>query len=202
MKKFFYIFIACVFISGCDSKPDAPFGFEWGQSVQDVSKLNIDGLKINDHKMMVFATANTAPKPAQYDGKYHLTFTPMYGLKGVSFSTAVDENSWFFNQGRRVYDDISSQLEEKYGPPKQIVEKVERDGAQFYSCLKEEGCGKWERTYEYRGMIVTLSVNPSPGKLVDSLAKAYVGVDYEYYTDEMKKKEAEKYMNKKNTNNF
>ncbi|HEM8291490.1 TPA: hypothetical protein U2M59_000729 [Providencia stuartii] len=37
MKKLLLVVSIALFITGCDSKPDAPFGLKWGQSMDSVS---------------------------------------------------------------------------------------------------------------------------------------------------------------------
>lgn len=197
------ILVGVSFLAGCDNKPDAPFGLKWGQSVKETIGQNLKGAKVDgDENLVVFIHADSAPEPVQYRGRYFFVFSSGEGLTSASFSTQVDENGVFFNEGRSVYDSISKKLEEKYGPPKFINEKVDRDGPEFYSCIKEDGCGLWERSYRYDGMDIKLSVKPTPGKLMDGFAKAYINVEYEYLTDEMKKKMFDKMKKQNDSNNF
>jgi len=203
VKKLLAVAMAVLFIAGCDSKPDAPFGFKWGQTVKQTLSQNLKDAKVSGNEdTLIFISAHSAPQPVPYSGWYRLVFTPGVGLTSASFSTPVDEGGFFFNEGRNVYSSISKKLEEKYGPPQNVNESMARDGAEFYSCIKEDGCGKWERTYQHDGVKIKLSVRPTPGKLMDGLSKAYIGVDYEYYTEKMKKESLEKSEKKYSSNNF
>lgn len=195
--------LAVLLVSGCDRKPEAPFGLKWGQTVKQTLAQNLKNAKLTgDDSILAFIHADSVPEPVQYKGRYYLTFSPELGLTSVTFSTKVDEESIYFNQGRTIYSQISKRLEEKYGPPQKINENVERDGAEFYTCIREDGCGKWERTYLNKGMNVKLSVEPTPGDIMDGFAKGYVEVRYEYLTNEMQEKMFDRMKKKENSNNF
>lgn len=203
MKKLLAVAVAVLFIVGCDSKPDAPFGFKWGQTVKETVSQNLKNADVeNVSDLMTFIHADSAPEPVQYVGRYFLTFYPEFGLTSALFSAKVDEESVFFNQGRTIYNQISKKLEEKYGPPIKIDEKVDRDGAEFYSCIKEDGCGKWARVYHKNGMNIKLSVEPASGRLMDGFAKGYIQVQYEYFTDKMKQELINKVDKEEKSNNF
>ncbi len=204
MVSRFYMFIlaAIFFLTGCDNKPDAPFGFKWGQTIQQTIDQKLAGTKVNNTGFVGFISADTAPKPASFEGRYFLGFMGGLGLTSVSFSTPVDANGYFFNQGRKVYGDMSQKLEQKYGSPVEIKEKVSRDGADFYECIKDESCGTWQRKYQKDGMTITLNVEPSPGRLMDAMSKGYVSVRYEFVSKEELDKEVKRYKDKKESNNF
>ncbi|WP_323159296.1 hypothetical protein, partial [Pseudomonas marginalis] len=40
MKRTLAAIALAVLVTGCDSKPDAPFGLKWGQSMESVSFIN------------------------------------------------------------------------------------------------------------------------------------------------------------------
>lgn len=197
------IAVISILLSGCDAKPDAPFGLKWGESVNSLLKRNLNEAKVSGSEdTIMFVNSKSAPDPAPYNGRYHFAFLPDIGLYAVSYSAWVDENGVFFNQGKEVYNSISKKLQEKYGPPSAIRESVKRDGIEFYSCLKEDGCGEWSRDYQYKGMTVTLVVEPAPGRLMDGFAKGSVNVKYSYLTEDMKKKEIKKMKANERANNF
>lgn len=55
MKKLLIICAAVALLSGCDSKPDAPFGLKWGQSMESVSFIKDgDCEKKRDETVCVF----------------------------------------------------------------------------------------------------------------------------------------------------
>ena len=196
--------VLCAALVGCDSKPDAPFGFKWGQTVKETVAQNLKGAKVDgdDGDILAFISADSAPQPVQYDGRYYLSFIPSLGLTSATFSTPVDKGGPFFNEGRTVYNAIAKKLDEKYGVAKSINEKNDSGGAGFYECLKNESCGVWERTYNSDGMKVKLNVEPSPGQLMSGLSKGYVRVKYEYLTPEMIKKVQDKMAKEEKANNF
>ena len=203
VSRFYMFILAAIFLlTGCDNKPDAPFGFKWGQTIQQTIDQKLAGTKVNNTGFVGFISADTAPKPASFEGRYFLGFMGGLGLTSVSFSTPVEANGYFFNQGRKVYGDMSQKLEQKYGSPVEIKEKVSRDGADFYECIKDESCGTWQRKYQKDGMTITLNVEPSPGRLMDAMSKGYVSVRYEFVSKEELDKEVKRYKDKKESNNF
>ncbi len=202
VKKLFILGLA-LFLQGCDNKPVAPFGFKWGQTVEQTINQNLEGAEISDkNDVIAFISADSAPEPVQYEGRYYLSFMKGLGLTSASFSTNVDRNSYFFNQGRNIYSSISQKLEEKYGAPVKINENVSRDGNEFYECLKHESCGQWSREYSKDGMKVILRVESAPGSLMDDFPKGTVSVRYEYFSKEMMQKLNAEEEKKQKSNNF
>lgn len=189
MKKVAAILIiACsIVLAGCDQKPQAPFGFKWGQSAEDVKKLGLPDFKLDgDPGGLQFAYTKRAPSEVYDADRFSLVFMPHLGLTNVRMSSKlVDENSFYFNNGRMLYLKLSSMLEEKYGPPKIITEKADKDGDNFYNCLQDESCGAWEREYEKDNVKVKLKVDPVSGQLMNTMGKAWITLEYEYLTDEM-----------------
>lgn len=203
MKNTILVALLVVLVSGCDSKPKAPFGFEWGQTVDETISQNLKGAKVSDKdSFLAFVSAESAPEPVQYEGKYFLSFTKGLGLTSATFSTGVDKNGYFFNQGRTTYNSIAQKLEEKYGKPKKVTENVERDGNEFYECIKNESCGQWEREYSKDGMKIILKVESNHGSLIDDFPKGDVSVRYEYLTKEMIQKVNSVEKEKEKSNNF
>ncbi|WP_145562697.1 hypothetical protein [Yersinia aldovae] len=189
MKKVAAILIiACsIVLAGCDQKPQAPFGFKWGQSVEDVKNLNLPNFKLDGEANTVQIVSTDGSPSKAYDAeRFILVFIPPLGLTNVKmYSKLVDENSFYFNNGRNLYSKLSSMLEEKYGPPKKVTEKADRDGDSFYNCLQEESCGVWKREYEKDNVKVTLRVDPVGGQPMRNMGKAWITLEYEYLTDEM-----------------
>lgn len=190
MKKLIFIITCVIGLYGCDNKPEAPFGFKWGQSVEDVKKLSLPNFKVEgDPNLVQFVHVDGSPNKELDAERFFLVFEPNDGLTTITMqSKSVDKDGYYFKEGRELYQKLSLTLEDKYGPPKKIVEKVERDDVSFYFCLKEESCGVWKREYEKNGVTVVLEVEPSPGQFIDSMGKASISISYEYFTDEVNKK--------------
>ena len=201
--KYVWILGVSLLLLGCDSKPQAPFGFEWGQSLEKTKSQNLKGLEVKgDYDYVTFVYANSAPEESQFKGRYFLILRPDFGLTSISFSKGVDPTSMLFDEGKKVYDSISAKLEQKYGKPSTINEHMDRDGTEFYDCLRSEECGKWERYFVKDGMSITLKMSPISGDLIPDIPKAYVKVEYEYFTEEMKQKDIKQQIKKHEKNNF
>lgn len=109
------------------------------------------------------------------------------------FSKGVDESSYYFKDGKVLYNKMAGFLEEKYGNPVKVNEKVKKDGDDFYFCIQDESCGSWERGYERDGVKVELSVKSGPGIPMAHRPKGNIQITYDYFTDEMKNKEKAAY---------
>jgi len=189
-------------LAGCDQKPQAPFGFEWGQTIEKTKTQNLRKMDVNDeYSYVTFIHADSAPDPSAYSGRYFLVFRPKFGLTNISFSKDVDQSSMLFDEGQRIYNDIAAKLEKKYGKPLEILEKMDRDGTEFYDCLSKEGCGQWERKYKNKDMSIILKMQPA-GMLIPDFAKGSVNVEYEYFTDDMRKEDFNSSHDKGKDNNF
>lgn len=194
MKKLLCLFITTFLLSACHDLPDAPFGFEWGQSVKDTVAQNIEGFKVEgDEKKVVFAASDSAPIPSTYAGRYNLMFIAGRGLTHITFSVNVDKDSTSFIEGAKVYKDISNILDRKYGAPVLVKESVSDEKHGFYNCLKNTTCGEWHRDYDFNGMKVTLSARPVPYNADAGDPNGIISVKYEYYTDAMKRADAKKF---------
>lgn len=180
---------------GCDNKPNAPFGFKWGQTVDDIKKENLPGFEVHgDSGLVQFVTVKNAPSDAYDASSFHLSFMPINGLTGITmFSKGVDASSYYFNDGKTLYNKLAAMLEEKYGKPVKVNEKVTKDGDDFYFCVQDKSCGSWTREYEKDGVHVELTVKSSPGIPVAHQPKGYIQVTYDYFTDDMKNKEKAAY---------
>lgn len=78
-----------VLITGCDSKQDAPFGFKWGQSVNDVE--SVMQTKINclyDKKLII--SCRTKISPSGDVGDFILTFNNYTEAVGLVAITTQD----------------------------------------------------------------------------------------------------------------
>lgn len=189
-------------LAGCDQKPQAPFGFEWGQTIEKTKSQNLRNMDLDyEYSYVTFIHADSAPEPSVYSGKYFLAFRPKFGLTNISFSKDVDQSSMLFDEGRKIYNDIAEKLEEKYGKPLEVNEKMDRDGTEFYDCLSEKGCGKWERKYKNKDVSILLKMQ-SVGRLIPDFAKASVNVQYEYFTDDMRKEDLKSSSQKGKDNSF
>lgn len=195
VKKTIFVFVGCLLLSACDKKPEAPFGFEWGQTIEDVKDKKLTSFKADeDMKFMQFASAKSAPKNAYDAESYSLAFLPVSGLSIITmYSKGLDSRTQEPIQAKKLYEKISGMLQEKYGNPLEINEHVNRDGAEFYDCLTNESCGQWKRQYKKEGVSVILEISALGGYLLKSanLEKGRVTVSYTYITDEMKEKEKE-----------
>lgn len=181
----------------CDKKPEAPFGFKWGQSVSDVKKLKLKEFKVTDDiEGMQFASSDSSPKGVADADSYSLSFLPLNGLYLITMHTkGVDKSTSDGSEGKALYNRISLILEEKYGKPYSVNEKLRGNANNFYACLEEKDCGKWSRKFKRDGVDVEIELRSRGLSSIKSIAmeQGVVSVSYTYLTEEMKKKEQQNY---------
>ncbi|EPL6456355.1 hypothetical protein N0G65_003539 [Providencia rettgeri] len=93
MKRTLAAIALAVLITGCDSKPDAPFGLKWGQSMDSVSFIKDgDCNKDGDETICVF---NNAPPFNDWSYENTLKFKSDKLVEVRSVLNAVDDKKYF-----------------------------------------------------------------------------------------------------------
>lgn len=105
VNKAIFVFVGCLLLSACDKKPEAPFGFEWGQSLQSIKSMHLPGyfeIPIGDGITQVLL--KDAPKKKPLLNEYFV-----YTANGLGVIAA---------EGRSDIVDLST-----LSGPKEITEK-------------------------------------------------------------------------------
>ncbi|MER1932447.1 hypothetical protein KC918_08455, partial [Proteus mirabilis] len=87
MKKIMITALLALFLSGCDNNPPAPYGFKWGQSVEDIQKLNLEGDGCQ------FPVCQVTKTPSGVMGSTVLIFNKKLGLVQVLRSEVLSETN-------------------------------------------------------------------------------------------------------------
>ena len=151
MKRTLAAIALAVLVTGCDSKPDAPFGLKWGQSVDSVKKLGLSGLSCDDGYKGELITCHSGSSPLKQNGKFMLTFNdPKYkGLVTIarSYDSTTDKKLLF-----EQFNKEKVNLEKEYGAPVKSLEQYD-ESRDFFFCLSDDSCADIKADYESDGVM-------------------------------------------------
>ncbi|WP_272687761.1 hypothetical protein [Providencia sp. PROV079] len=158
MKKIMITALLALFLSGCDNSPPAPYGFKWGQSVEDIQKLNLDGEGCS------LATCTLENSPDNTDGKTLLIFTPDAGLVQILHSEELERTNKTAVMDR--FDNVIRNLKSTYGDPTSKKVKID-DESDFFACLDKIGCSDIYAEFIKGGysVFVSIGIRNKDGKL-------------------------------------
>lgn len=160
MKKIMITALLALFLSGCDNSPPAPYGFKWGQSVEDIQKLNIAGAsECKDPACSVMET------PSGAHGLTTLIFYKDSGLAQVIHSEPLNETNK--DDVIAKFNHISNELKSIYGNPTSEIIRIDDEG-NFINCLKQISCRDIKAEYNnidgYR-VFVSIGTRKEDGRL-------------------------------------
>ena len=149
MKKIMITALLALFLSGCDNSPPAPYGFKWGQSVEEIQKLNLAGEGCS------LATCTLENTPDNTDGITFLIFAPDAGLVQILHSEELARTD-----RKDVIDKftkVTNNLNLIYGEPTTETVRVD-DENNFFDCLDKIGCSDISAEYDNNGYKASVSV--------------------------------------------
>nr|WP_282560587.1 hypothetical protein [Providencia sp. R33] len=128
MKRILAVAAVVALLAGCDSKPDAPFGLKWGQSMDSVSFIKDgDCEKKRDETVCTF---DNTPPFNEWTYENRLKFKSEKLVEVSSFFNAVDDKEYFcvllgeeskylagvIKDGEKLFDAAKSCLDIKVKP--------------------------------------------------------------------------------------
>ncbi len=125
---------------------EAPFGFEWGQTLETVeamtrSKASTELLWNQVHALHT----ETAPSVPPGTDFISLSIDPVLGLGRIIWFSDDIVNDAFGTTGKERYFKHKSILSKKYGEPvtsgEIIGQEIWEEPDEFYQCLAYDGCG-------------------------------------------------------------
>ncbi|MDD9339997.1 putative periplasmic lipoprotein [Providencia heimbachae] len=160
MKKIMITALLALFLSGCDNSPPAPYGFKWGQSVEEIQKLNLEGA--NECKDPACSIMET---PSGAHGLTTLIFYKESGLAQILHSELMDKT----NKADVIakFNHIGNELKSIYGNPVSETMRIDDEG-DFFTCLERISCRDITAEYnkdDYQ-VFVTVGFNEKNGKPV------------------------------------
>lgn len=151
MKRILAVAAVVALLAGCDSKPDAPFGFEWGQSVDNVKKLGLSRLSCGDEHKDGFTLCHSESSPSGERGEFIFAFNdPKY--KGL---VTIDKKYKATNDKELLLEQYNKEkldLDKKYGSPVKSSNQYD-ENRDFFFCLSDESCAEIKADYENDGVM-------------------------------------------------
>lgn len=197
VKVLFLVFL-CFLVSSAKSQsyPNAPFGFEWGQSQDDLKKKGVSLAGCINDGDFVACEAKNPIKPVSFGDIYLPRFHKTEGLQWVGVLSNRFEDDISGSEGKELYDKVKQSLIKKYKEPdaslsQEVFGLTVYDGYdEFYQCLAYSGCGYWGSLWNFHkdgGGAVNLQLI-GLGRGVGRLKIIYESNKWSGLLDEMKEK--------------
>jgi len=158
MIKFIIIFSSIFFtVNASASEAKAPFGFHWGENIQQIKSKNIILSKCKRDKSLTTCRTSKAIRNLSFAEIYVLIFDSQLGLQKVMMLSKDITDDATGNQGKKLYSKVKDSLIKKYGEPNEKFSsessglELYKDYDEFYQCLAYSGCGMWISAWTPRG---------------------------------------------------
>ncbi|WP_368884467.1 hypothetical protein [Providencia vermicola] len=152
MKKIMITALLALFLSGCDNSPPAPYGFKWGQSVEDIQKLNLDGIICYEG-----AVCNVEEMPDHTRGQAVLMFNKESKLVEILYTNTLEIMNTSEEQALNEYEREIASLTAIYGPPIQNIKRLD-DTSNLLDCLQKADCAEFTTNFSKDGYDVNLQM--------------------------------------------
>ncbi|WP_374447277.1 hypothetical protein [Providencia sp.] len=150
MKKIMITALLALFLSGCDNSPPAPYGFKWGQSVEDIQKLNLDGIICYGGTV-----CNVEEMPDHTRGHAVLMFDNELKLVEILYTNTLEIMNTSEEQALNEYERAIINLTAVYGSPIQNIKRLD-DASNLFGCLQKAGCAEFATEFSKDGYTVNL----------------------------------------------
>ncbi|OBU11434.1 hypothetical protein AYY17_01490 [Morganella psychrotolerans] len=158
MRKFIISGIMAVLLSGCagsgSNTPDAPYGFKWGQTPEELSELNLNELDCTETSDggKLCSSLESPDIKKQF---FMTVFSPEgKGLNGISrFGLWSRDQTVLLSE----YDKINAEMEAQYGQPEGINEEYDRN-TPFLEKIAKGKIGQFKRKYEKEGVEIVVGI--------------------------------------------
>jgi len=127
----------------------APFGFHWGESKQQITKQGVKLVGCNTDLSLTLCNTKKAIKSVSFGEAYQLLFDSRKGLQKIVMVSTNFTRDAAGLEGKALYEKIKNSLTKKYGEADannsiQISGlNLYNENDEFYQCLAYEGCGSW-----------------------------------------------------------
>ncbi|WP_369311572.1 hypothetical protein [Providencia rettgeri] len=155
MRKGILITLCAFLFVGCSTNTlEAPYGFKWGQTTADLKQLNLVGLQCTEFQESG-ALCSTPNTPTVKGGLFLLMFSREENT--LMLISAQGKSSRDQEAILAEYDEINQKMYEKYGLPKQTVERYKRDTF-FLDKISDDETTPFKRVYEQNGMQIMVGI--------------------------------------------
>lgn len=144
-----------VLATGCStSKLDAPYGFQWGQTLDDLKKLRLKELQCTEFQDGG-ALCSVASSPQVKNRLFLLMFSREEN--SLMLISAQGKDSRDQTVILAEYDEINQKMYELYGLSKQTIEGYNRDTF-FLDKISDDESTPFKRVYEKNGMQIMVAI--------------------------------------------
>ena len=150
----FFGLCALLLIAGtAQATPPDSLGLKWGLLLSDFREMNFD---IEDewsmwHSATAIRLGKKAPTLTE-TGSLILVFDDEFGLVKTHWAGSPIERDETGAKGMKSFEELKAMITKQYGDPQETHEepsvKLQGFHGDFYQCLQEETCGKWESIWE------------------------------------------------------
>ncbi len=144
MKMLVGFFLITLPLNTIANEIEAPFGFVWGQSYQQISsKVLLTDCSTRKHLMVCETTQPI--KKVSYGERYIVVIDHKHGLQKVMLVSRNISSDTLGVAGKALYSQVKTSLTKKYNPPQLTDYSANNndDDNAFYQCLKANDCGNW-----------------------------------------------------------
>ena len=152
MKKIMITALLALFLSGCDNSPPAPYGFKWGQTMEDIQKLNLDEIRCYGG---TFCSVEEMPDHTR--GHAVLMFDNELKLVEILYTNTLEIMNASEEQALNEYEREITSLTAIYGSPIQNIKRLD-DASNLFDCLQKAGCAEFAAKFSKDGYIVNLDM--------------------------------------------
>lgn len=150
MKKIMITALLALFLSGCDNSPPAPYGFKWGQSVEDIKKLNLGGIICSGGAFCI-----VEEMPDHTRGHADLMFNNESKLVEILYTNTLEIMNTSEEQALNEYEQTITSLTAIYGIPIQNIKRLD-ESSNLFDCLQKAGCAEFATKFSKDGYVVNL----------------------------------------------
>ncbi|MGG4607367.1 hypothetical protein [Providencia sp. Me31A] len=144
-----------VLVTGCTTnKLDAPYGFKWGQTPDDLKKLHLKELQCTEFQEGG-ALCSVAGSPHVSNRLFLLMFSREENR--LMLISAQGKDSRNQEVILAEYDEINQKMYKLYGLPKQTIERYKRDTF-FLDKISDDETTPFKRVYEKNGMQIMVGI--------------------------------------------
>ncbi|WP_369488416.1 hypothetical protein [Providencia huaxiensis] len=144
-----------VLVSGCTTKKlDAPYGFKWGQTPEQIRKLHLKGLQCTEFQEGgALCSSTDSPQIA------NKLFLLMFSRENNTLMLVSSQGKDSRDQSAILaeYDAINQKMFEVYGLPMQTIERYKRN-VYFLDKISDDETTPFKRVYEKSGMQIMVGI--------------------------------------------
>jgi hypothetical protein len=181
MKAIRFFFVLCVTAFPALAQ-EAPFGFRWGQSLDELAAAGVKGAIRQDEENISVLQSGSVSGAGDDTDLVRLIVDRHFGLQRIEWASKNLGDDPSGQKAVALYHKMKTILSDEYGAPRSSAEEIGvvtyTGPDDFFKCLATDGCGAYASVWRsgYSDVAMHL-VGTSAGK--GWLEIVYVGPDWE-----------------------